>query len=151
MIFTRRKSIRFAHCDAAGIAFYPRYAELGNEVVEDWFAEALGVSFHEFHTTLRLGLPVVRLEIDYLLPSTYGDVLEFSLQVKEIGNSSMVLALVARSGQQERVRYLLKVVMISMETMRAVRIDGDWRPRFQAYMGEPRPNASPSAASTHDS
>lgn len=134
MIFRKTKNVRFSHCDPAGIVFYPRYAELCNEVVEDWFREALDVDFHELHEKLRLGVPAVRLEVEYLHPSTYGDTLEFSLCVREIGNASMQLALVARCGEQERVRIELKVVMMSMDSMRAVRIDDDWRQKFAAFL-----------------
>lgn len=133
MIFRKTKNVRFSHCDPAGIVFYPRYAELCNEVVEDWFREALAVNFHELHEKRRLGVPAVRLEVEFLHPSTYGDTLEFSLCVGEIGNASMRLKLVARCGGQERVRIDLKVVMMSMDTMRAVRIDDDWRQKFAAF------------------
>ena len=33
--------VQFAHCDPAGIVFYARYFEIINEVVEDWFEDAL--------------------------------------------------------------------------------------------------------------
>lgn len=134
MIFRKTKNVRFSHCDPAGIVFYPRYAELCNEVVEDWFREALDVDFHELHEKRRLGVPAVRLEVEYLHPSTYGDTLEFTLAVREIGNASMQLALVARCGEQERVRIELKVVMMAMDSMRAVRIDDEWRQKFAAFL-----------------
>lgn len=133
MIFSKKKTVRFSHCDPAGIVFYPRYAELCNEVVEDWFREALGVDFHELHEKRRLGVPAVRLEVEYLHPSTYGDTLEFTLAVKEIGNASMTLAVIAWCGEQERVRIQLKVVMMDMDSMRAVRIDEDWRAQFARF------------------
>ena len=34
--------VRFEHCDAAGIIFYPRFFALVNETVEDWFCRASG-------------------------------------------------------------------------------------------------------------
>lgn len=133
MLFRKKKIVRFSHCDPAGIVFYPRYAELCNEVVEDWFRDALDVDFHVLHEKLHLGLPAVRLEVEYLATSTYGDTLEFTLCVKEIGNASMRLEVVAWCGEQERVRIHLKVVMMSMISMRAVKIDDDWRRKFSAF------------------
>ena len=135
MVFSKKKTVRFSHCDPAGIVFYPRYAELCNEVVEDWFREALGVDFHELHEKRRLGVPAVRLEVDYLAPSTYGDVLEFTLGVKAIGNASMTLGIIAWCGDQERVRIQLKVVMMDMDAMRAVHIDEEWREKFGCFLG----------------
>ena len=133
MNFVTNKRIRFSHCDPAGIVFYPRYAELCNEVVEDWFREALDVDFHTFHEKLRLGLPVVRSTIEYLATSTYGDDLTFSLQVKALGNSSMTLFITASSNAQERIRAELKVVMMSMDSMRAVAISDEWRDKFSLF------------------
>ena len=34
--FERSVLIRFHHCDPAGVAFYPEYFVLFNELVEDW-------------------------------------------------------------------------------------------------------------------
>jgi 4-hydroxybenzoyl-CoA thioesterase len=134
MIFSKKKTVRFSHCDPAGIVFYPRYAELCNEVVEDWFREALDVDFHALHEKLHLGIPAVQLEVEFLAPSTYGQTLDFSLGVREIGNASMTLDLVARCGDETRVRYRLKVVMMSMDTLRSVRIDDAWRDKFCRYL-----------------
>ena len=136
MIFTKTKTVRFSHCDPAGIVFYPRYAELCNEIVEDWFREALAVDFHHLHDKLRLGVPAVRLEVEFLRPSTYGDSLQFALRVREIGNASMVLEVIARCGDEERVRIRLKVVMMSLDTRGAVRIDDGWRRKFAAFLEE---------------
>lgn len=137
MVFERNKRIRFAHCDPAGIVFYPRYVELFNEVVEDWFEEGLGVGFHALHEERRLGVPTVRLEVEYLVPSRYGDVLTFRLQVTKIGNASAELEIGAWSGEQLRVRGQLKFVLASMEDLRPVAISEDfWRPKFAAYLKE---------------
>ncbi len=134
MVFRKDKLLRFAHCDPAGIGFYPRYVELINEVVEDWCAQGIGVSFHELHATHGLGIPAVRLEIDYLAPSLYGDVLNFSLGIERIGRSSMTLDVRARAGESERLRARLTVVLAALKDLRAVPIEGEWRARFTPYL-----------------
>ena len=53
--------------------------------------------------------------------------------MREIGNASLTLNLIAWCGEQERVRIQLKVVMMSMDTLRAVKIDDDWRAKFAAF------------------
>ena len=63
--FTRDIVVRFEHCDAAGIMFYPRFFALVNETVEDWFA-SLGHSFKALHIDQRKGVPTVRFN-----PSSY--------------------------------------------------------------------------------
>ena len=43
MTYTRHIRIEFNHCDPAGIVFYPRYFEMTNSVVENFFADVVGV------------------------------------------------------------------------------------------------------------
>lgn len=140
MIFQKNKLLRFAHCDLAGIGFYPRYVELINEVVEDWCAHGIGVSYRDLHATHGLGLPAVRLEIDFIAPSRCGDVLEFTLAVERLGRSSMTLAVRAYAGGSERLRARLTVVMASLKALHAIPIEGEWRARFARYLvTEPTP------------
>ena len=133
MAFTKQKVIRFSHCDPAGIVFYPRYVELCNEVVEDWFADGLGFPLHRFQQQLRLTIPAVRLETEFLKTSTHGDVLDFTLAVRALGRSSLSLEVVARCDGEERVRFALKLVLVSLDTMRSVPIDDAWRERFGRF------------------
>ena len=135
MPFEIKKTIRFAQCDPAGIVFYPRYAEMCNEVVEDWFA-SMGISFARFHEELRLGLPAVRLEIEFLQPSRLSETVDFRLSVVDIGNSSLSLLIAAFKDGETRIRIRLKTVMISMETMPPILIDDVWRERFAAYLDD---------------
>ncbi len=133
MAYQRSKLVRFAHCDPAGIVFYPRYAELCNEVVEDWFAEGLGVPFAELHEQRRLGIPAVRLELEFLAPSRYGDELTFELAIVEIGRTSLTLDLGASCRGEARVRGRLKVVLLSRDTHRPVPFDDAWRARLSPF------------------
>jgi 4-hydroxybenzoyl-CoA thioesterase len=135
MTFTKQKVVRFSHCDPAGIVFYPRYVELCNEMVEDWFADGLDFPLHRFQQDLRLTVPAVRLDVEFVQPSTHGDVLDFTLSVRELGRSSLSLNLAAHCEGRERVRFSLKLVLVSLATMRAVPIDDAWRVRFGRFSG----------------
>ena len=135
MNFTKQKVIRFSHCDPAGIVFYPRYVELCNEVVEDWFADGLDFPLHSFQQQLRLTIPAVRLEAEFVKTSTHGDVLDFTLSVRTLGRSSMSLDVAAHCDGDERVRFSLKLVLVSLDTMRSVPIDDAWRERFGRFQG----------------
>ncbi len=86
--FTARHTIRFSHVDAAGIVFYPRYFELLNATVEDWFKQQLGTDFRTLHLGERLGVPTVKLEVEFAAPAMLGDLLEMELALREIGRSS---------------------------------------------------------------
>lgn len=126
--------IPVAHCDPAGIGFYPRYVELVNEVVEDWCRDGLSVGFHQLHEQLRFGLPVARLEMEFMIPSRYGDVLDFSLRILRIGASSMSIEVCATAEARLRFRGELVVAMMSLDSLRPVVIDAGWRARFERYL-----------------
>lgn len=134
MGFERTKLVRFAHCDPAGIVFYPRYVELVNEVVEDWFATALGVDFRELHEARGLGIPAVRLELEFPSPSRYGELLAFRLEVADLGRTSVTLAITGSCGEEVRLRARLTVVLVSLGTRRPVPLDESWRARLAPFV-----------------
>ena len=134
MAFVSDKQIRFHHCDPAGIVFYPQYFVLMNELVEDWFDRRLGIRFSDLHQDDRLGVPMGRVECDFLLPSRIGDILRFVLRVVRIGQSSMTLRIECRAGDELRVKAQLTVVFASLTTMRSVPISADLRQRIEQFL-----------------
>lgn len=117
-MFTRSELIRFQHCDPAGIVFYPRYVEMINATVEDWFAEHVGVSFAALHE--KAAIPVVTLNIEFQSPSRIGERLEFKLEPVRVGRTSLELKVSAQHKGEKRLSSSLKLVHISKE---------DYRPR----------------------
>lgn len=87
-IFTADRRIRFADCDAAGIVFFPRYFEMLNGVVEDWFAGPLEASFRELHVERRVSVPTAAVEARFIAPSRLEDELVFALSVTRLGRAS---------------------------------------------------------------
>ena len=86
--FTKLEKIKFKHIDYAGIVFYPRFLEMLNDLVEDWFEEALDRPFSKMHQTN--GIPTVDLKIQFKNPARLGEVLTKKLWVKDIGFASML-------------------------------------------------------------
>jgi 4-hydroxybenzoyl-CoA thioesterase len=90
-VFTTERRVRFADCDAAGIVFFPRYFEMLNGVVEDWFAGPLQVSFRELHVNRKVSVPTAAVEARFIAPSRLEDELTFALTVTRLGRSSCSL------------------------------------------------------------
>jgi 4-hydroxybenzoyl-CoA thioesterase len=134
--FEREKLIRFHHCDPAGIVFYPQYFMLFNELVEDWYNEGLKVDFADFHTKQRFGIPLARVECDFLAVSRQNDRVIMRLAVKDIGESSVKLEIAVRSvGGEERVRAMMTLVQASQDTRRSVPFTPDMRARIERFRG----------------
>lgn len=87
-IFSKTEKIRFKHVDYAGIVFYPRFLEMLNDLVEDWFEEALDRPFSKIHETN--GIPTVDLKVQFKTAARIGEILTKNLWVKELNNSSVV-------------------------------------------------------------
>jgi 4-hydroxybenzoyl-CoA thioesterase len=71
--FVRTYPVRFEDCDGAGIVFYPRLVLLVNRIIEDWFADGLGVDFRELHEARRLAIPTVDLHLRFVAASRLGE------------------------------------------------------------------------------
>ena len=90
--FNKQEKIRFQHVDYAGIVFYPRFLEMLNCLVEDWFEEALDRPFSKMHETN--GIPTVDLKVQFKNAARLGEILTKKLWVKELKNSSIVCGFV---------------------------------------------------------
>ena len=111
-VFTTERKVRFADCDAAGIVFYPRYFEMLNGVVEDWFAGPLGASFRELHLERRVSVPTAAVEARFIAPSRLEDDLTFALSVTKLGGASCGLRHVIESAGQRRFEATQTIVYV---------------------------------------
>ncbi|CAM4060625.1 thioesterase family protein [Flavobacterium antarcticum] len=85
--FSKQEKIRFKHVDYAGIVFYPRFLEMLNDLVEDWFEEALERPFSKIHETN--GIPTVDLKVQFKKAARLGEILTKNLWVIRLGSSSI--------------------------------------------------------------
>jgi 4-hydroxybenzoyl-CoA thioesterase len=133
--FERPLRIRFAHCDPAGIVFFPQYLVMINNLVEDWVTEALGVPYAELLGRRRTGMPTVSLQCEFTAVSRMGDDVMLGLTVERLGTRSITLQLGCRQGDEQRMVVRQVLVFTSLDTHRAVDIPADLRAaisRFQA-------------------
>lgn len=135
MVFTTKAQVRFAHVDAAGIVFYPRYFEMLNAAVEDWFAQALKADFKNLHFGRKIGLPTVKIDVEFLSPSRLGDDLTISITPTEIGRSSCSLSVLFSAEGRNRLRANVKLVCMDIETQRSLPWPDDVRAGIEAALG----------------
>jgi 4-hydroxybenzoyl-CoA thioesterase len=132
-MFRVEKLIRFHHCDAAGIVFYPQYFVLMHELMEDWFSQGLKIDYAEFVRKQGMGLPMVKVECEFLAPNPMGDVLALELAVKRIGNSSLTLSIRGTAKGRESLRATLTVVHTSIAQMRPAPIPQPLRSAMERF------------------
>lgn len=86
--FIKEQKIRFKHCDFAGIVFYPRYFEMLNDLVEDFFEEVLAYSFKDMHPSH--GVPTVNVNADFFKPARIQESIQKSMYISKLGEKSVV-------------------------------------------------------------
>ena len=133
--FVHKSPIRFTHTDPAGYVFFPRYFEMFQAAVEDWFNEGMEVDYAEM-IRQGLGLPTAKTECTFVAPSRLGDLLELSVIPEKIGNSSIGIRFEGRVGGQLRLEAHSVLVVITLETGRPVPISDDLRERLNWYLDD---------------
>lgn len=109
-MFKRRVQVRFKDCDPAGIVFYPRYFEMINDTVEDFFAQYLEYPFHKMAP--ENGVPTAGIETRFLAPSRHGDDLVITFSVRRLGRTSMTYDQTARCGEETRFETVATLVHV---------------------------------------
>ncbi|APE45752.1 thioesterase (plasmid) [Sulfitobacter alexandrii] len=127
------QKVKFRHCDPAGIVFYPRYFEMMNDTVEDFFDTVAGLPFSEMHRDC--GIPTAGIEAQFHAPSRLGDALKIALRVTKVGRSSLGLAYDARCGAEQRFTAASTVVFIDGAGRPAAWTDA-LRARLEEHMKE---------------
>ncbi len=135
-VFEHRNTILFQHCDPAGLVFYPRYFEMVNEVVETFFARAVGWDFHRMHVVERLGVPMGRISAEFHAPSRLGDELDWTLTAARIGGASAELRIAGHSAGEARLSVAGTIVLVHLETMKAQRWPDGARAILENYVEE---------------
>lgn len=131
MVYRACHPLRFAHCDPAGIAFYPRCFELLDAVVEDWTADVIGVSRLVMHQERGLGMPTVRLDAEFTAMSRLGDPLDFVLRVNRLGRSSIDLEVEVACTGERRFSARLTQVLVHLSGGGAQPWPDEWRIRIE--------------------
>ena len=133
MIFTVEKRIRFQHCDPAGIVFYPQYFYLLSETMED-FMQAAGKPQHEQINVRKRGWPIVKLEVDFVGMTRYGETIAVDVALRRIGAASLGIDYRIRMGEGDRLKARSTVVHVDLATSKAVPIPDDVRAAFSPWL-----------------
>lgn len=135
--FVVQVPIRFAHCDPAGIIFFPQYLVLFNGLVEDWFNQALGLSYADMLQIDKVGLPIVHLECDFRAITRMGEQVNLGLSVTQLGNRSLTLA-VDCTGPDGQLRVAAQKVLVftSLLTHQAISAPASIRSAMERWLNE---------------
>jgi 4-hydroxybenzoyl-CoA thioesterase len=93
LIHRREIQIEWGDCDPFGIVFFPRYFEYFDACTNALFHRALGMKKAEMLRHYKIaGIPLVQASCNFVVPSSFGDVVHVDSCVTEWGKSSFSLS-----------------------------------------------------------
>ncbi|MCP4294551.1 MAG: acyl-CoA thioesterase [Proteobacteria bacterium] len=130
--FIARMLVRFTHTDPAGYVFFPRYFEMFQATVEDWFNSELKVNYANMFSS-KYGFPTAKTECQFMKPCRLGESLDMEVVLDKIGTSSITLTFKGSVGGEERLEATSVLVAIELKYGRPIAIDNELRSRMEAY------------------
>ncbi|MGN8554251.1 UNVERIFIED_CONTAM: acyl-CoA thioesterase [Microbacterium sp. SLM126] len=150
-VFRNHVRVRFKHCDAAGIVFYPRYFEMLNDFIEDWFADALDWPFDAMHGAGHAGVPTATLDCRFAAPSRLGEQLTRELRVTHVGRTSFAVDIrFAGPDGGTRLTVAQRLVCVDTRAMTPQPLPEAVRTAMARYLA-PSASPSPHAAAPNES
>ena len=135
-VFVTKRKVRFSDTDFAGIIFYPRFFEMLNGVVEDWFEEAVGASFGGIIRRYGVSTPLGDIQTRFVSPCRLDDELEFHLSVDRVSDRSVTLLVETYSEESLKIRTLSTHVCVRRDVTSAVVWPNGFREKISHYCSE---------------
>jgi acyl-CoA thioester hydrolase len=135
--FIIEERVRWGDVDAASIIFYGAYIRFF-EFAETELFRAVGLPYGILFDQSDIWLPRVHLECDFLRAARLDDLLEVSVYVGRIGNSSMRLNFeVRRKGEEALIANAHFVLAaVRRDTFEKVTVPQDLRERLAPYVAD---------------
>ncbi len=89
MAFIRKIQVRFDDVDFARVVYFPRLFGYCHQVFEDFFADAVGISYAQMLQKRKVGYPSVHAEADFKHPLRFGDVARISMETVKLSSKSI--------------------------------------------------------------
>lgn len=111
-MFVFERPVRFADVDAARILFFARYLEYCHDALEALFAPLPG-GYSAMINDRDVGVPSVRIEIDYKSPLRYGDTARIETVVERLGSKSITFLHTLRRASDREVCASVRQVVVT--------------------------------------
>ncbi len=133
MAYTTSRRLNFGDCDPSGIAYFPSYLNILVGVCEEFFG-SLGAPWPDMITDRKIGVPTVTLDVAFRSPGYHGDMMDFTVKVIRIGNSSADLEYEVRVGHRLLWTAKQRLVATSHETHKALPWPHDMRAALTQHL-----------------
>jgi 4-hydroxybenzoyl-CoA thioesterase len=133
--FRSKQLVRFAHCDPAGIVFYPRFFDMLNCAVEDWFAQGLHCPWGgDFMDERNLRIPSLWIAVEFLKPCRLSETIDFDLWPTRLGRSTIEIGVQGTVAGVPRLRAAQTMCIIDFASFKSTPIPADLRERMEGFL-----------------
>ncbi len=134
--FATRMRIGLDDVDHVQVLYYPRIAHFCCLALEEFFRVGLERPWPEMLGEHRLAMPTVDLQVTYRRPLRFGDEIEVTVGVKELGNRKATFVYEIKNlATGERTHTSTQtVVFVDGHTWRAVPIPASYRSALEAFV-----------------
>ncbi len=126
MKFKTQIFTHFDRCDLAGIVFFGNYAAFAHQVLEE-FIPAMGIEWRTWFHDPSLGIPVRKLEVEYLKPLFAGRHYTATAVVERLGQTSVTFCVEFSDGAEVCSRIRSVHVFLSMKEKKVINIPESFR------------------------
>ena len=85
-IFTSHRIVRFGECDPAGVVYYPVFFHWFHELMEEWFEQALNMSYAK--CIQEQGFPAKETKAEFFRPCAVGEEVELRMSLGYLSSRS---------------------------------------------------------------
>ena len=133
--FRSHQLVRYGHCDPGRIVYFPRFFDMLDAALEDWFATGLGAPWaSDLIGARNLHATSLAVALEFKRACRLGEQVDFDLWPTRLGRSSFDLALAASVAGEERLRAGWTLCVVSHDSWKSVPIPGDLRARMQDFL-----------------
>jgi acyl-CoA thioester hydrolase len=115
--------------DAGGVVYYANYLKFLERARSEWL-RSLGFEQDEMVARHDVLFVVRRVEVDYLAPARFNDVLAVTSRLLDVGRASLVMAQAITRGESLLLDARVKVACVGARDFRPVRIPAHINERF---------------------
>ena len=126
--------MKWGDCDPAGIIYTPRVLDYAMEILEAWYREVVGAPWLTMNRELSMGVPTVRVELDFLDAPKPDQDMMLDLLVEDLGRSSITILVTGRD-RTGTVYFRAKLIscFVSRPAFKPIAIPQVFRDRIQTY------------------
>lgn len=128
--------VRWADCDPALIAYTGQIPRFALEAIEAWWEHHIGLDWYRLNLDRKFGTPFVHMTLDFRSPVTPRHILECTVTMAKLGNSSITHHVRGSQGGVLCFEGAFVAVFVEASTMKPRRPPADILQAILPHQGE---------------